>query len=77
MKRNESTLNQKAIDEKKIKQLQKEVKELEEVIATIPYGLKASELQRIARAKVMKIENLRSDKKPNKYEKCVTIPKKY
>lgn len=63
-------------NEKQIKKLEKEIKELEEVIATLPYGLKASELQRIVRAKKMKIFNLKSDKKPNKYSKCVSLDNK-
>ena len=75
MKKNDSTLKQKAEDEKKIEALKKEIKELEAKIETMQYGLKRAEIQSILRAKMMKVEALKTNKdiSNNKYFRCKSI----
>ena len=72
MKKNDSTLKQKATDEKKIKQLYDDIKQLDLKIKYMDYGLKRAEMQSIIRAKLMKIEGLKTSKdiSNNKYFRC-------
>ena len=75
MKKNDSTLKQKAADEKKIELLKIEIKEIEAKIETMQYGLKRAEMQSLLRAKLMKIEALKTNKdiSNNKYFRCKSI----
>ena len=72
MKKNDATIKQKVADEKKIEALKKEIKELEAKIETMSYGLKRAEMQSIIRAKLMKIEAIKTNKdiSYNKYFRC-------